>query len=136
MRRPSLLRLGAALAATTVLISTPSVQAVEQPPPGSVPYLLRDLRNIGDAYARITGPGGQLANPAYLPALVKEATLLSATQLLAQAANPTRLVLTAGQLVPGWNVGNPLRAGWNGTRGRSTTVSFLNRYGALLRGTV
>ena len=47
-----------------------------------------------------------------------------------------RPVLTAGQLVPGWNIGNPLRAGWNGTRGISTPISFLNRYGALLRGTV
>ena len=44
--------------------------------------------------------------------------------------------LTAGNLVPGWNVGNPLRAGWNGTRGVSTKVAFTNRYGALLRGTV
>jgi len=39
-------------------------------------------------------------------------------------------------LVPGWNVGNPLRAGWNGTRGLSQRVSFTNRYGALLHGTV
>jgi hypothetical protein len=37
---------------------------------------------------------------------------------------------------PGWNVGNPLRAGWNGTRGLSERISFTNRYGALLHGTV
>src|SRR4051812_23959118 len=89
-----------------------------------------------DAYGRIVGPGGQLANPSYFPALVKESTLLGATQLLTQAASPTRPALNAGNLVPGWNVGNPLRAGWNGTRGRSTQVSFTSRYGALLRGTV
>ena len=29
-----------------------------------------DLQNMADAYGRITGPGGQLRNPAYLPALV------------------------------------------------------------------
>lgn len=82
------------------------------------------------------GPGGQIANPAYAPALITQTNLLTASQLLAQAANPTRLALTAGNLVPGWNVGNPLRAGWNGTRGVSKKISFLNRYGALLRGTV
>ncbi|RNL65269.1 alpha/beta hydrolase [Nocardioides marmoriginsengisoli] len=126
------------LTALTVL----GLPAQAEPPPPSGPavgtpaYLARDLKNLADAYGRIIGPGGQLANPAYLPALVKEATLLSATQLLNQAANPLRPVISAGQLVPGWNVGNPLRAGWNGTRGVSTTISFLNRYGALLRGTV
>ncbi|MBW8752269.1 MAG: alpha/beta hydrolase [Propionibacteriales bacterium] len=51
-------------------------------------------------------------------------------------ANPTRLALTPGNLVPGWNVGNPLRAGWSGSRGQSRKISFVNRYGALLRGTV
>ena len=34
-----------------------------------------------------------------------------------QAASPTRLAITPGRVFPGWNVGNPLRAGWNGTRG-------------------
>lgn len=109
---------------------------VAAPAPGSPAYVARDLGNIVDAYGRITGPGGQLANPAYLPALIQQSSLLTATQLLTQAANPTRLALNAGNLVPGWNVGNPLRAGWNGTRGRSRTISFTNRYGALLRGTV
>lgn len=124
------------LAAALVLAGLPDARADEDPRPGSAPYLLRDLGNINDAYGRITGPGGQVANPNYLPALIRETSLLTATQLLAQAATPTRPVISAGQLVPGWNVGNPLRAGWNGTRGVSTKVSFLNRYGALLRGTV
>lgn len=124
--------------ATTALLSTglTAASAEDDPQPGSTAYVLRDLRNISDAYGRITGPGGQLANPNYLPALVREASLLSATQLLAQAATLNRPVISAGQLVPGWNVGNPLRAGWNGTRGVSKKISFLNRYGALLRGTV
>lgn len=99
-------------------------------------YVARDLQNIADAYGRITGPGGQLRDPAYLPALVQQASATTVTQLLAQVASPTRLALTAGQVVPGWNVGNPLRAGWDGTRGRTRDVSFTNRYGALLRGTV
>jgi dienelactone hydrolase len=118
------------------LLVTAPARAEDPPTPGSPAYLARDLGNIADAYGRITGPGGQLANPAYLPALIQQASLLTATQLLTQAANPTRLALNAGNLVPGWNVGNPLRAGWNGTRGRSRTISFTNRYAALLRGTV
>ena len=40
------------------------------PEPGSPAYVARDVQNINDAYGRITGPGGQLQNPAYLPALV------------------------------------------------------------------
>ena len=111
-------------------------QADDHPQPGSPAYAARDLTNIADAYGRITGPGGQLANPNYLPALIRESSLLTAMQLLTQAANPTRLALNPGNVVPGWNVGNPLRAGWNGTRGRSRQISFTNRYGALLRGTV
>lgn len=95
-----------------------------------------DLAAMAAAYGRITGPGGQLRNPAYLPALAQQIPALALTQLLAQAATPTRLALTAGNLVPGWNVGNPLRAGWEGTRGVARRVAFTNRYGALLQGTV
>jgi dienelactone hydrolase len=104
--------------------------------PGSPEYVARDLGNVAAAYGRITGPGGQLDNPAYLPALVGQSTESGVAQLLQQAASPTRLSLTAGNVFPGWNVGNPLRAGWNGTRGVSRKVAFTNRYGALLRGTV
>jgi len=93
-----------------------------------------DLANMIAAYGRITQ--GQLANPAYLPALVKESSSTSVEQLRQLVATPARLPLTAGMVVPGWNVGNPLRAGWNGTRGRITPVAFTNRYGALLRGDV
>src|SRR6478752_6063958 len=87
-----------------------------------------------DAYGRITGQGGQLQNPAYLPALVAATNARYVEQLLTQAASPLRLSLTAGNLVPGWNVGNPLRAGWSGTRGRSEKVAFTTSHGALLRG--
>src|SRR4051794_14377251 len=136
MRRVLVPAFSALAALTALTISTLPANADPAPAPGSPAYVARDLQNITDSYGRVTGPGGQLANPAYLPALVKESTLLWATQLLSQAANPLRPVLTAGQLVPGWNIGNPLRAGWNGTRGISQKISFVNRYGALLRGTV
>lgn len=126
-----------ALATLTALLATVTpADADPAPEPNTPAYVARDLKNLTDAYGRVIGPGGQLANPSYLPALIKESTLISATQLLQQAANPLRPAITAANLVPGWNVGNPLRAGWNGTRGVSQPVSFLNRYGALLRGTV
>lgn len=126
------------LATLTALITTTltPAEADPAPAPNTPAYLARDLKNIVDSFGRVTGPGGQLSNPSYLPALISGATLLSATQLLNQAADPLRPVLSAGQLVPGWNIGNPLRAGWNGTRGISKTVSYLNRYGAKIRGTV
>lgn len=135
MRR-SLTALACSALAVVAIALPVRAQAEPLPVPPSPAYLARDLANIADAYGRITGPGGQLANPRYLPALIRESTLLNTTQLLAQAATPTRPALNAGLLVPGWNVGNPLRAGWNGTRGRAAKVSFLNRYGALIRGTV
>lgn len=97
-------------------------------------YTARDTQNMADAYGRVTE--GQLQNPAYLPALVQAATAKGVDQLLTQAATPNRLAITPGNVFPGWNVGNPLRAGWDGTRGRSRSVAFTNRYGALLRGHV
>ena len=106
------------------------------PEPGTPEYAARDTKNIADAYGRITGPGGQLQNPAYLPALVAESTQTGVDQLLTQAASPTRPALTPGNVFPGWNVGNPLRAGWEETRGRVREVAFTNKYGALLRGHV
>ena len=104
--------------------------ANRQVPPGE------DLANMRAAYGRIIGPGGQLRNPAYLPALVLASNRTETDQLLQQAATPTHPAVSPGNLAPGWNVGNPLRAGWAGTRGRMRHVAFTNRYGALLRGTV
>jgi dienelactone hydrolase len=106
------------------------------PEPGSAAYAARDTHNIAAAYGRITGPGGQLRNPAYVPALVAESTKTGVEQLLTQAASPTRPALTPGNVFPGWNVGNPLRAGWEESRGRVREVAFTNKYGALLRGHV
>lgn len=105
--------------------------------PAPEPYdPVADLALMAEAYGRVTGPGGQLQNPAYLPALVQQTSIVTATQLLRQAADPLRLAVTPALAVPGWNVGNPLRAGWDGTRGRSRTVAFTNRHGAKLAGTL
>lgn len=110
--------------------------AAAEPKPGDPAYTARDLENIRDAYGRIDGEGGQLRNPAYLPALLQQGAEIGIQQLLTQVATPTRLALTAGNVFPGWNVGNPLRAGWESTRGRARKVAFTNKYGAMLRGTV
>lgn len=98
------LAVGAALAAP----------AAGDPAPTDPAYTQRDLQNIADAYGRIDGEGGQLRNPAYLPALVAASTQRSVGQLLTQVVSPTHPALTPGNAVPGWNVGNPLR-GRDGT---------------------
>ena len=133
MRSATIAVLSAAAAA--LALTAPGASAADTGP-GSLAFQVRDLQNMAAAYGRIDGPGGQLRNPAYLPALVKQTNATSTAQLLTQVASLTHPAITAGNLVPGWNVGNPLRAGWAGTRGRMQKVAFTNRYGALLRGTV
>ncbi|GAA1927781.1 hypothetical protein GCM10009815_22810 [Nocardioides marmoribigeumensis] len=135
-RRTATLLAGALTALTTAAAALPSPALASGPEPGSPDYQARDAQNIADAYGRQTGPNGQLRNPAYLPALATQVPQESLSLLLEQAAQPGRPAITPGVVFPGWNVGNPLRAGWNGTRGRSRRVSFTNRYGALLHGTV
>ena len=135
-RTRSLLAVATGVIAVAALLPATSYAADPAPEPGSPAYVARDLQNINDAYGRITGPGGQLRNPAYLPALVAAGLEDQMSQLMEQAASPTRLAITPGRVFPGWNVGNPLRSGWNGTRGLSERISFTNRYGALLHGTV
>ena len=115
---------GAALAVALVPALSPAVsQAASQGTavtrPGSPAYVARDAQNIRDAYGRVIGPGGQLSNPAYLTSLTLAGTADQTSQLMEQAASPTRVAVTPGRVVPGWNVGNPLRMGWNGTRGLS-----------------
>ena len=123
-----------ALAIPTTGLATSAAAADLEP--SDPRYTLRDTRNLADAYGRITGPGGQLRNPAYAPSLVAETSATTAAQLLEQAASPTRLSITPGAFLPGWNVGNPLRASWDGTRGRMKPVQWTNRFGALIRGTL
>jgi hypothetical protein len=118
--------------AGVLLLATPAHAA--GPKPGSPEYIQRDLQNIDDAYGRIIGPGGQVQNPNYFPALQAEGNEVGLTQLAEQFATPTRLAITPGQVFPGWNAGNPLRRGWNDKRGQLVRVKWTNRYGALIRG--
>lgn len=138
MLRPRPVRAVLALGAAAALVAagaSGAAAAPDGPAPGTPEYLARDAQNIADAYGRQTAPGGQLS-PAYGVALLANINPLFAGDLLAQAARPNRPALTPGQLVPGWNSGNPYRADWDGTRGEMTPVSFPNRYGALVQGDV
>ncbi|WP_435770231.1 alpha/beta hydrolase [Nocardioides sp. SYSU DS0651] len=135
MRTSPRLRVVAAAVAACLALSIAPAAAEDGPAPPSYDAAA-DLRNMADAYGRVVGPGGQLQNPAYLPALVRQSSIVSTTQLLAQLADPLRLSLTPAMAVPGWNVGNPLRAGWDGTRGRMRKVAYTNRFGARLAGTL
>ena len=135
-RRPLRSLLALTTLSAVALATVPATSYAADPEPGSPAYVARDAQNMQDAYGRIIGPGGQLQNPAYLTALTLAGTADQTQQLMEQAASPTRIAVTPGRVVPGWNVGNPLRAGWNGSRGVSERISFTNRYGALLNGTV
>lgn len=128
-------RIWVAVTALALAFLAPGTASAREPAPGSPEYLARDVRNIADAYGRQTAPDGQLS-PAYGGALVPHAGAVHAEQLRAQAATPTRPALTPGLAVPGWNSGNPYRAGWEEQRGTTTPVTFTNRYGALVSGHV
>src|SRR3954469_3114021 len=125
----------AAVAALEAPLLAPSASAAG-PQPGTPEYFQRDNQNMNDAYGRETGPGGQLNNPAYLPALLSQGTDNGLSELAHQAATPTRISITPGQWFPGWNTGNPFRYSWNGKRGLMHPVQWTNRYGALIRGDV
>jgi hypothetical protein len=113
-----------------------AVAGASEPAPGSPEYVARDTQNVADAYGRQTGPGGQLRNPLYLAQLAPGSTAQGLQQLADQAARPGRPAISPGAVFPGWNRGNPLRDGWEETRGIRREVAFTNRYGALLRGDV
>jgi hypothetical protein len=116
------------------LLLAPAGASAAGPAPGTLEYLRRDNQNIVDAYGRVTQQ--QLGSPAYNQALAAEHNEVWMQQLAQQAATPNRLALTPGNVFPGWNGGNPLRRGWEGRRGLRVPVSYTNRYGALIRGSV
>lgn len=108
--------------------------AMAQPAPGTPEYVLRDAKNMADAYGRQTAEGGQLDGSDYLTALIEQSTAKGLEQLGEQLERANRPSLTPGNAFPGWNVGNPHRGDWDG--GQQVPVTFTDRYGALLRGDV
>ena len=138
MRRPFRARAGLVVGLVSAVVlagSSGAAAAPGDPAPGSPEYVARDTQNIADAYGRQTAPDGQLS-PEYGLANAAHVGPVFAADLLAQAARPNRPALTPAMAVPGWNSGNPYRADWAGTRGQMTAVSFTNRYGALVQGSV
>jgi dienelactone hydrolase len=138
MRRAAVRRSILATVAAAVALATPlaaNAGTSTNPAPGSPAYMKRDLHNIANAYGRQTAPDGQLT-PAYMQAASNEQGAQWAAQLFEQAAKPNRPALDPGEVVPGWNSGNPYRYYWSGHRGVITAVSYTNRYGALIRGDV
>jgi dienelactone hydrolase len=126
------------VAVVVVVVSTvfgATAAHAEPPAPGTPEYVQRDTQNMLDAYGRQSAPDGQLS-PSYVAALPGGTNAGYLQQVAQQAQNPTRPVLDPGQLVPGWNQGNPYRQSWAGTRGIEIPIAFTNRYGALLRGDV
>ena len=97
-RTRSLLAVATGAIVAAALLPAASYAADPAPEPGSPAYVARDLQNINDAYGRISGPGGQLQNPAYLPALVAAGLEDQTSQLMEQAASPTRLAITPGNV--------------------------------------
>ncbi|HZU78489.1 MAG TPA: hypothetical protein VE991_01125 [Acidimicrobiales bacterium] len=121
---------GLAVVAVVLAIGAPVV-AGAGPVPGSPAYMARDVRNMVDAFGRDTA---ELTSPAYVAGLPVTVARQYVTQLRAQAADATSPAITGGNLVPGWNAGNPDRAGWAGRRGRERLVRFTAADGALLVG--
>ncbi len=134
--RSTLVALLVASAVGAVTAAVPSdATAPGKPQPGSPAYVQRDLQNIADAYGRQTAPDGQ-RSPTYVRAVTGQQGRQWAEQFFGMSAAPTRPALDPGEVVPGWNSGNPYRATWAGHRGLMQQVRFTNRYGALLTGDV
>ncbi len=128
-------KLAAAITCAALAAATAATAQAAGPAPGSPEYIQRDMQNMRDAYGRQTAPDGQLS-PDYIQAVPGGTNDAYLQQVAEQADNPTRPILDPGQIVPGWNQGNPYRAQWSGTRGIRQRIAFTNRYGALLHGDV
>src|SRR2546421_986165 len=136
IRTTATLFVALATLASAMLAATPASADGKGPKPGTPAYFQRDQQNMQDAWGRELGPDGQFMNPNYGIANLQQMGPLEAAQLARQARAPTDPALGPGNWFPGWNAGNPFRDGWKGKRGRLIPVSYTNRYGALIRGTI
>jgi hypothetical protein len=114
-----------------LLVGCAPVAAATGPAPGSPAYLARDVENMAAAFGRNVE---QVASPQYMTGLPLTVASTYLAQLRAQAADPVDPALSPGNLVPGWNAGDPNRSGWNGRRGRERSVRFSAPDGAVLAG--
>ncbi len=91
---------------------------------------------MDNAFGREFAAGGELTSPAYLEGLTPAMFSTWFDQVSASAADPTDPAISGGNVVPGWNAGNPYRDGWAGRRGRQVPVRFTASDGAVLEGSL
>jgi dienelactone hydrolase len=123
-----------ALAAQTDLLRSAPVlhQADADPEPGTPAYWERELDNVARAHGRLVD---QLGHPGFHAAFAEGTTETFPDNLALQLEQPSRPILTLGQLVPGGRTADPYRLDW-ADQGRGVQVPFeyRNRYGATIRG--
>ncbi|MDD5711515.1 MAG: C45 family autoproteolytic acyltransferase/hydrolase [Smithellaceae bacterium] len=99
-------------------------------------YAAADLKNMYEQCGRVFD---QLADPNYALSTAQELVSSYINNLVAQLLDPTHPAITAGFVVPGWDVGEPaIRAQYQiyVNQGRAQEVRFRARTGALLYGQV
>lgn len=134
MRRITTNAVATAAFVVAALMLPATADAQGGPAPGSPQYVARDVQNMDNAFGRDFAEGGELTSPSYLEGLTPDMFSAWFAQVTASASDPTDPAVTGGNLVPGWNAGNPYRAGWAGTRGREVPVRFTASDGAVLDG--
>ncbi len=104
------------------------------PKPATAAYIKRDDLNMSEAaYGRdcFFATDTDMALDARLD--FARAITTEVSHAGQEEEDPYRLSITAGELFPGLDDGNPVRAGWNGTLGMRVGIDYTNRYGSLIR---
>jgi dienelactone hydrolase len=106
----------------------------EGPEPGSPAYLAREAGNAAHALGR---QRDQVTNPAFAAAFTSGTLRTYPEGLARQLDQPLSPIVSLGQLVPGGRAADPFRTTWaEDGRGVRTPISFDNRDGATIRGSL
>jgi dienelactone hydrolase len=127
-----------AITALTVAFGGPVVAqegpGTDEPEPGTPAYLTREAENSSYALGR---QRDQLTNPAFAAAVTASTVQTYPEGLARQLRQPLSPIVTLGQVVPGARAADPFRTTWaEDGRGTRTPISFENRYGATIRGSL
>ena len=116
----------------TAHATDPSEVPPPDPSPGTVDWQLRDAQNIAHSMGRMPD---EYANPAFTRTFWTQTPSNYLGAIAHQADDPSRPIVSAGQLLPGGITADPYRDDWESQgRGRRIHFQFLNRYGARLVG--
>jgi dienelactone hydrolase len=139
-------RLAAALAVTALTVASaapvvaqehPAEQeppGAEEPEPGTPAYLQREAANAAYALGR---QRDQLTNPEFAAAFTASTVQTYPEGVARQLRQPLSPIVSLGQVVPGGRAADPFRTTWaEDGRGTRTPISFQNRYGATIRGSL